>query len=97
MPLDLMSALGAPAGGDSSAPAPTDNAAETGAKPSLLDREDPVFTAHLMDAVDDSLDPQSRAEALCQAIKAYVNGGGGVEDAEDEPAEPDADDAFLSE
>jgi hypothetical protein len=87
MALDLMSALGAPEDGDEPA-APGAPPAPAG-KPSLLDKEDPVTQQHLLDAVDDSLDPQSRAEALCRAIKSYVEGGGGVTDEAEEAPEPE--------
>ncbi len=82
MPVDLMTALGAPEDESEETPTTVDNPKPKGGS-SLLDKEDPAVVADLMDAVDDTLDATTRAESLCRAMKAYVAGGGGMVDADD--------------
>lgn len=63
--LDLMVALGAP---EDEPAAESQRGEKEGG--SYLDAKDPELVMHLMDAVDDALSPEQRAEALCRAIEA---------------------------
>lgn len=80
MPLpmpDLKTALGTPP-----------PAAGEGGPSSYLASKSPQLKGYLMDAVDQSLTPEERAEALCKAIE---NSGGDEPDKESEGAPPPAD------
>lgn len=65
--LDLMVALGAPESEDGPE---SEQSEKSGKESGYLDSKDPELVSHLMDAVDDSLSPEERAEALCRAIEA---------------------------
>lgn len=83
MALDLMAALGTPEGpAPKDAPAPAAKAKGS----SYLAGKPPKLKAFLMDAVDDSLSHEERAEALCRALEEQE--GSEPEEPEEEPEAP---------
>lgn len=81
-----MMALGTPEGPPPGPPKPGAAAKPKGPGSNYLAGKSPKLRAFLMDAVDQSLSHEERAEALCRALEEQ----GGAEPEEDDEAPPSA-------
>lgn len=73
--VDLMVALGVPKKGASGNDSPDDNSSSK-----YWDDKPAELKGYLMDAVDDKLSQQERAESLCRAMEAHLEHTAGDEE-----------------